>query len=419
MTVVAALLIPFFLLALYPPHAFDETLYHLPFVRALATSGQIRFLADVRFPVFPQLHEALCVPLFLAFGDTATHLVALAEIILLGALVLEWRGKLAAAICLGSPIIVYLASITYVDAALAMFVAAGACCLDKEDDAWAGFLLGTACAVKYHGGYFALAGLAYLLLFRRGGVVRYVLALIAAVVPMYATIVALTGNPLFPNFGSTPWAFSIPRGTSLPTLLWDITFARERAGMQPPYSPLFAIALLITFVAAFKDRRAAFLSAVCAGYIAILYFLPAESRYLLPLVPLVSVAAATALPLKRNAWAIAAIAPAILYACYRFRVLGPLPTTPAAREQFLARQFPAYRALQRRGPGRIWVCGAEQLKYYGGDDLVGDVIGPYRTPPRDTRFILVASARCADVRGFTRVYADDGGELWQLVERIR
>src|SRR6185436_18319680 len=52
---------PLAALALYPPLAFDEMLYHLPFVRAMATSGAISFHPDIRFPIFPQLNEALCV----------------------------------------------------------------------------------------------------------------------------------------------------------------------------------------------------------------------------------------------------------------------------------------------------------------------------------------------------------------------
>src|SRR5438477_4129142 len=59
---------PLFVLALYPPIAFDETLYHLPFVRAFARDGALRFLADLRFPVFPQIHELLCVPVYLLAG---------------------------------------------------------------------------------------------------------------------------------------------------------------------------------------------------------------------------------------------------------------------------------------------------------------------------------------------------------------
>src|SRR5207237_6627794 len=37
-------------IALHPPLAFDETLYHLPFVRSLAESGSLQFLTGLRFP---------------------------------------------------------------------------------------------------------------------------------------------------------------------------------------------------------------------------------------------------------------------------------------------------------------------------------------------------------------------------------
>ena len=121
------LLIPLALLALYPPIAFDETLYHLPFVRAIANSGAINYFADIRFPAFPQLHELLCVPVFLLLGDTATHFVAVAEVVLVVGLLIAWpkeraAGILAAALVLGNPIVMQIGSVTYVDAALMLFV---------------------------------------------------------------------------------------------------------------------------------------------------------------------------------------------------------------------------------------------------------------------------------------------------------
>ncbi|HJX29832.1 MAG TPA: hypothetical protein VJ885_18170, partial [Thermoanaerobaculia bacterium] len=42
---------PFFLLALYPPTAFDETLYHLPFAEAFVRTGGVPFLPELRYPV--------------------------------------------------------------------------------------------------------------------------------------------------------------------------------------------------------------------------------------------------------------------------------------------------------------------------------------------------------------------------------
>jgi hypothetical protein len=447
---VALFTFPLFLLALYPPLAFDETLYHLPFVRAIARSGAIRFLTEHRLPVFPQLQELLCVPPFLLAGDTATHLVALAEVLILTGLMIAWpkqrlTGFLAAALILGNPIVIQMATITYTEAALMLFVAAGFYCLDRNPIA-AGFLLGTSCSVKYLGCYFAAAGLAYLLLFganRRRTIPLFLVALAAGVLPMYGRIVALTGSPFFPFlpslFGANPWTLPpTPRTANVLRLFWDITFARERVNFQPPYSPLFAVAMLITFIAAIRDRRATFLAAVGVGYIAIFTFLPQDSRYLLPLLPLVAMAAASAVAtlLRKNvviALSLLAIAPGIAYAGYRLVRQGPLPVTSAQRQQYLEAHIPEYRALEHRGPGRIYVCGAEQLKYFGGDDLLGDIAGPFAYDTiigkdfpanlrrSQIRYLLVSRAHCPtawqllpSAPRFELVYADDGAVLWRV-----
>jgi len=452
------LLIPLAILALYPPIAFDETLYHLPFVRAIATSGTINWVANLRFPIFPQLHEALCVPIFLLFGDTATHFVAVAEVLLLAGIVIAWprqrtAGILAAALVLGNPIVMQIGTVTYVDAALMLFIAAGAYCLDRHPAA-AGFLLGTACSVKYLGWYFAAAAFVYVLLFggnRRRDLPLFAGTFVLAVLPMYARIVALTGNPFFPFlpkvFGASAWTMALPSSTdplsSTLRLFWNVTFARDQVGLQPPYSPLFAIAVLITFIAAVRNRRAAFLSIVCIGYIAIFTFLPQDSRYLLPLLPLVSVAAAmTIAPLlsKRmlTALSIIAIAPGLAYAGYRLWRQGPPPLNATQRRQYLEAHIPEFRALERRSAGRIYVCGAEQLNYYGGKDFLGEVIGPFANEtvfrnaknaddlsralkPLNVRYLLISRRHCRTgwqrlpaEPSFERVYADDGAELWRL-----
>jgi len=450
--------IPLFLLALYPPIAFDETLYHLPFVSAIGRSGAIRFLADARFPVFPQFHELLCVPLFLLAGDTATHLVALAEVMILAGVIIAWpqqrmTGYLAAALVLGNPIVIQIATVTYAEAALMLFVAAGFYCLDRNPLA-AGVLLGAASSVKYLGLYFAAAGFAYLLLFsphRRRTIPLYLGALIAAMLPMYGRIVALTGNPVFPFlprlFGTSPWTLVTPNSgqiTSVPRLFWDITFARDRVNFQPPWSPLFAIAMLITLVAAARDRRAAFIAAVCVTYTAIFIFLPQDSRYLLPLLPLVAMTAATAVAplLRRNAIiaiSLLAVAPGIAYAGYRLARQGPIPVTARQRQQYLEAHIPEYRALEHRGPGRIYAVCAEQLKYYGGDDLLGDVEGPFSNETivgksvdaghlwhaldqHQIRYLLISRKRAPivwqrlpSVPWFALAYEDEDAMLWRLV----
>jgi len=457
---IGALSLPPFVLALFPPIAFDETTYHLPFIRAIATSGAVRFQPGLRFPIFPELHELLCVPPFLALGDMAPHLMSVAQVILLVALLRWWlpgrAGALAAALVMGSPVVVHHATIAYTESALMLFVAAGFACIDRaarDDDARliaaAGLLLGTACSVKYLGGYFALAGLVAVALLpaRRRLLAPFVLALLAATAPMYAQIMAATGNPVFPllpsMFGESPWAHPVVRpdhpAMRALRLFWDISFARERVNQQPPYSPFFALSFLTAMAIARRNRRAAFVSAIVAIYVALFVtVMPAtDSRYLMALIPLVSVVAAPVLARRRVVAATLAalsIAAGLAYAAYRFGVLGAPPLDAESRRAFLERKIPEYRALERRPPGRIYVCGAEQLQYYGHGELLGDVIGPMSNAKvlggRDAvqlwRFFAssgirsyLVSRRCPEEWGrvpkapyFEEIYGDAGAVLF-------
>jgi hypothetical protein len=429
----ALLLLPLFVLALEPPLAFDETLYHLPFVRAFAEGGGMRFIPDIRFAIFPQLHELLCVPMDLFVGDAATHLVALAEVALTAGLLLEWlpEGRLAAAFLLGSPLIVQLASVTYVDAALMLFITAGFLCLDRRRFLLAGLFLGSACSVKYLGGYYAVAGLVLALMLKDRW--RYALACAAAALPTTLWIVAHTGNPLFPFGRTSMWSMSLPASPAGAwRVLWDVTFARSRVNFQPPITPLLIPALLLIAIAAVRDVRMRTVLAVTAGYLAVFAFLVRDSRYLAPLLPLVAIAAAAAFVprwprlAKPVAWL--ALAPGLAYAVYRLAILGPPPVTPAQRSVWLEAHVPEYAALTHAGNGRVYVCGAEQLKYYAAGQLLGDFNGPYSYArvlgdPANLRrlnvdYFLVAKRTCLappPAAGMQLVYEDGAAQLWVVV----
>jgi hypothetical protein len=425
--------VPIVVLALHPPLAFDETLYHLPTIRALATSGQLRYVADLRFPVFPQLQELLCVPVYLLAGDTATHLVSLAEVLITGALLLEWGGWLAAAFFLGSPIVVHLATIGYVDAALTLFVTAGFYCIHREKSALAGFFLGVACGVKYLGGYFAAAALLYLLIRQRRSAWKFAIACAAAALPTTLWIVIETGNPVFPFFDlryTSPHLF----GFHVPwRVLWDVTFARARVNFEPPMTPLLIPAVLVVIVAAFRDARARAIAVLCFGYLALFAVLPQDTRYLVPLLPLIAIVIAASLPYRR--WLVwLAIAPGVLYCGYRLTVIGLPPATAAQRDAYLARRVPEYRAVTRAGDGTIYVCGGEQLKAYAKGKLLGDFFGAYAyvhvlDHRSDTASIgaqlrgihagyyLVAKRVCTPPHptgGMDLVYEDRAAQLWRV-----
>lgn len=424
---------PMIALASYPPLAFDETLYHLPYIDAIARSGTIALRPDIRFDIFPLLHELLCLPAYEAFGATTTHFVAVLEVMLLAALVMRWprtkeAGTLAAAIVIGNPVLVYVGTITYVDAALMLFVAAGFFCLDREKIFLAGFLLGTAASVKYHGFFFVAAAL----LFVKRHHLHYILGALAGILPMTLRIFVLTGHPLHPYFTDSEWATLGPSVETMTTklmrfvrLVYDITFAREHVNSQPPYTPFFAIALIVAIFFAKRWK----LGLVCAAYLgAFILAMPPDSRYLLPLVPLVAVPAAEYVSARFRTRALAVIAalpllayPAILMARY-----GPLPLTRDSRRALQLERIPALRALEHVPPNeRVHVCGAEELKAFGGDRLVGDHRGQFAfDKPGDAQWIVISKRNCppairaqlaADAQ---RVYQDDAAELWKT-KRVR
>jgi hypothetical protein len=454
---VAVLLViaPLFVFALYPPIAFDETLYHLPFVRALAHDGVLRFLPAMRFPVFPQLHELLCVPVYLLGGDVATHLVALVAVIVTAALLIEWArrydvraGWLAAALFLGSPLVIQLATITYVEAALALFVAAGFYALDRERFLLAGFLLGTACGVKYLGWYFVLAALTIVLICtagRRREAGMFVIACAAAALPTTAWIVMKTHDPFFPFASASLWSLASSRTVSFAErvagalrVMWDVTFARGRMNHQPPVTPLLIGMVVVVIAASVRDTRARWVALLCAGYVAIFAFLPQDSRYLVPLLPLLSVVSAVAVARRwgkaATLLALLAVVPGIAYAGYRIALQGVPPVTASQRSAWLSQRVPAYRVLVRVGNERLYVCGGEQLKDYAGGELLGDFNGPFsyerilgdahdtasiaqRLRPIDAHYFLVVKQTCQPPLpngGMILTYEDAAAQLWRV-----
>lgn len=416
--------LPMIALACYPPTGFDETLYHLPLVRAIAEEG-LGFHEELRFPVFPLLAELLAVPAYLAGGDVATHAIPLIATLLTAVVLFRWRGALPAAAYLGAPIVVHLAASLYVEAVLTLFVCAGFYFLDRERFFAAGLLLGAACATKYLGLYFAGAAALILFIRARRSLVPYVAGVLITALPMYAWIYAQSGNPLFPYFGHSAWVAAFPPAQSMASLLripFDVVFARGRMGLQPPFTPFFAIALIVI---AWKSR-ARFLLPL--GYLIAFLFLPADARYLVPLLPLVLIEAATLIDTLPR-WlsvtlVIAAIAPGPAYAIYRIHKQG----SPFDRTAYLRRAVPEYRALERAGTSRVYGCRGEQLKWHAGGAFLGDHFGPHsfsRVLDADMHANLTArridhllvTRLCTTPpprRGFTLVHEDEAAQLWRV-----
>jgi Dolichyl-phosphate-mannose-protein mannosyltransferase len=251
-----------FLLTLYPPLGFDQTMYHLPQTRAFAASGALPFLPALRYPIFPPLAEVLNASVLMFAGDVATQATGWVALMACAGLAYAWArdlatddeiadaldgvadeargladaaegragalaqasGWLAAAVIAGSPIALYLAACGYVEPLLALFGGASLYAADRaritHDARWlvaAGFLAGSAASVKYLGLYFVPAAALLLVWHAPGRVVRpaaftsstrvarrdvviYGVAAAAALLPCYGRLIAHTGNPVFPFF---------------------------------------------------------------------------------------------------------------------------------------------------------------------------------------------------------------------------
>ncbi|MEO1085166.1 MAG: hypothetical protein AAFY88_13075, partial [Acidobacteriota bacterium] len=108
--------LPLVLLALYPPTGWDETAYHLPYVRAFLEAGGLVFAEHLRYPVFPQTAELLFLAAGLLGGDTAAALTQTLALFAAAGVLAEWGrrsfhprvGLWAAALWIGTPLVVWL-----------------------------------------------------------------------------------------------------------------------------------------------------------------------------------------------------------------------------------------------------------------------------------------------------------------------
>jgi hypothetical protein len=399
-------LAPLFILALYPPTAFDETMYHLPYARAFAQSGGLPATPALRFPVFPALGELLFAETLLLAGDVATHLVSLLAVLTTAGLLFAWgrrafspqAGWIAAALWLGNPIVAHLAGTDYVEPLLALFVTGALFSAwmyrQSGERAWlllAAVFAGSAAGVKYLGLFFAAAVFVDLALARRKAALLFGFLAFLVLAPTYVRIAIHTGNPIFPYlpgiFGSTPWdpillkpmadviaPETLVRFVRLP---WDVVFHRSAVGQHPPFSPFYLLGLPLLLHS--RSRRLAVLPLVWA---AVFLFLPPDSRYLVPILPPLSLALAGSLRIEKRSLlaAVCALAflPGWLYAGYRVVKQGPPPSTAEERDLYLTQKLPLYPAVRHldRISEVAYVFNAENMKYFHEGALYGDWIGP-------------------------------------------
>lgn len=420
--------------ALYPPTAFDATMYHLPMAKAYAASGRVAPLPDLRFPVFPALNEVLFSGAMLLCDDVSAQLVETLFFGLIAAGVVVWTARAAGrtpglwslALWLSSPAVLSLASIAYADMGLTAFAffAVSACArwLETGESRWlrlASAFAGFAAGAKYSGLFFVALVFATALSLApkdtRGRAVRDVLLLAAASGGCwYASNLYWTGNPVWPFLGNLFGYRYWSRG-DVASLLWSLhSYGKGRslgallrlpfrlAPGRPPSEPgmaAAAFALLVLAIAVSARRRLCrFPTAAAVAYVVFWFFTTRQPRFLLPVVPVACVLGALVLAAliefaRGNAraflsglvslGAIVLAGRALLGEGRRLRTSPPLPVSPQEREAYLEQQLPSYpfyREMNRRHDGAfsVYALHDESMKYYCEGRHLGDWFGPER-----------------------------------------
>jgi len=434
-------LAPIWFLPLYPPTAFDETMYHLPSAKVYVEQHRVVFQPHLRFPVFPQTNNMLFTLALLLFDDIMAHLVQflMMAVLILGVISFGRRwfsrrvGLWAAAILLGNPLVVWSGSVSYVDMGLMLFVFMAVFAFwnwwSTQDQKWlilAGVFCGLAIGTKYLALFFLLAlQIAALYAgFRRRNYLRPVVfgavALLVAS-PWFARNFYYMRNPLSPYFYK-PFARVFGAGLidpdyyagiitepsqygvgktflSLVTLPWHLSFNQEVFVMEAPLSSLYFYLIVLLVLAGFMVARIRALLIITAAYTLFWFFTGQVLRYLLPILPALSLATGATLdwvvgwlPLPRR-WLsqrvvtviglLVLLAPFSMYVWQGWAQKGPLPVTTEQRVAYLTARLPSYPAykLLNSLKGRNYALYAfhdASMAYFADGLFMGDWFGPDR-----------------------------------------
>jgi hypothetical protein len=431
--ILGVLLLLLFYASLFPPTDADSTMYHLPAAKAFAASGTIPALPDLRYPVFPQLSELLDAADLLVGDDVLVALSNLVFCLLLAALLVAWgrrfgdlrAGVWAAALWLGSPLVLLLARSGLVEPATAAFATAALLAMqvaiDRGGVEWlaaSGVLAGWAAGAKYTGLYFVAAlGIAALVFSPRGARVRgaaaFALAALAAGGPWYVRNMLLSGNPVWPFlggiFGYRFWGpIDVASATrslrheggahSLAALLalpWNLAAGRLPGvrSLAPGLFALFPIGVVWGLVS--RSRR--WLVVVTAGFLVFWFATTQQVRFLIPGLPAICVLAAGGvsrlaqrfLPVRRSAATALLTAAAIVLGVVlvprdvarSILVRGLPPIGEGERAGYYASRLPSYPLYQQLNAElgaryTIYALHDETMKYFCEGRHLGDWFGP-------------------------------------------
>lgn len=431
---VVLLLLPLLVLPLYPPTAFDATMYHLPYAKHYVESHAVRPVLSARYPVFPQVNEMLFTLALLVFDDVLAQMIQVLMMVLICLALYAWgstrysreAGLLAAGLWLANPLALRVAGYAYVDIGITLFATLGACALfgglskhRLHGIVLAGAFAGLAAGSKYSGLFFVAAlGVSVLWLAVKERNTRYVVgfatAALATGAPWYLYNAYHSGNPifpflagLFPNrywstadtdlFHSTISTYGTGRSFgALIRLPWSVPFGDFPEKGQ--ISPIFFAALpALWLYAAFRTHTRA-LVLLSTAYIVFWFATAPVMRYVLAILPVMSVAIAvmldgTLLKLIRPSVKWRIVVAGGLALVFAFAGLRPTaaavhdagvpPSTREARNRYLERHITSFRTLQflndlKHSGYTLYAMHGEDMRYFADGRVMGDWFGPAR-----------------------------------------
>lgn len=322
-------LLPLALLALYPPTQHDATMYHLPYAKTYIQHHGLVATPNLRYIAAPQASEMLFTLSMLFYDDVLAQLtqflmmmVTAAALIAFGQRYFNARaGWWAAAMWLGSPLVVWLGASAYVDIGVAFYVTMTLYgfwnWIAKRELGWlvlAGVFCGLAVGTKLLALFF-LGVLGAVVLYqalkerRYGWPLAFGLVALLVALPWLERSFYYTGNPLYPFFhgtigkslGGETWRAEYTQNIferiftsryryrlqGFLLLPWNMIFAPRRtypwAVSHIPITYLLAMpGVLVAFILGARFR---WLLAFSAVYLPFWYFTIPDLRYLAPILP--------------------------------------------------------------------------------------------------------------------------------------
>jgi 4-amino-4-deoxy-L-arabinose transferase-like glycosyltransferase len=432
------ILSPILVLPLYPPTAFDSTMYHLAYSKIYVQAHAIVFTPYLRFPVFPQTNEMLFTFAMLLCNGVSAQLI---QFLMMGVLVAGLfafgkrhfsprTGVWAGAIFLSNPMVLWLGTSAYIDMGLALFVTMAIYSIinwiDTKEKGWSilgALFLGFSVGSKYSALFFLiLFSLVALAIGFRTKKFLLPLSFIGIAVgiafPWYFRNWYYTGNPVFPFLGKifghglfsdqdmqgmlNDLLHAHGMGKSLQSLLllpWNLTIKQTEFLMEAPYSKIYLFALPFLLLSLRRPRIRNFFLIVLLY--TLFWFSSAQIlRYLMPIIPLLSLITAASIehclgyifPRRLGGASerfvilvvlVALIIPGWLYAAETLRREGFPPSNKIAQADYLVKKLPSFPAYQYLNltKGRNYTVYAlfdANMAYFSDGTFMGDWFGPGR-----------------------------------------